>query len=260
MQIDNRLGPPEATATRSGSAQNDSQRWLAALEREFLQANAPGPQASTAGAQPRSPASSGQPSHAEEGATKPGSGHDDGVAHHGGHPIAHRPSTRLEALCSGGADAIVAAQASTGVPPSARPGPAAANTEDPGSTAVLQGPAPTPTSAAPALALDARRPTCRPGTPGEPADTSTGSPASAPRYARQLLSITDGEHASARIRDASLSPADARNVALDVSLQLHAANFGVRRIYINGQRFDSTPFGVAAQPARPQPLIQDDDA
>lgn len=254
MLVENPRGTPDpATSREKPPSLNDSQRWLAELEREFLQATASAPPASREHAAGRSPESSTTRRDTPAATHAP----VDGPATRGrGDAVPDRADTRRES-----ADMPVTAEATATMPAAtpatspatgladarlAMPSVASTPADAPAATIALS-----PTSVADrALGLRTR--------PDDPAGTSSRAPA--PRYARQLMSLTEGEHASATIRDASLSPADSGRVAHNVSLQLQAAGLGVHRIFINGQRFDSTPTGVAARPDRLPPLFQDDDA
>jgi hypothetical protein len=254
MLVENHSGTPDPAAARDKPSRNDSQRWLAELEREFLQATAAAPPASHGHAAARS---SGPSSSRDASPDAMHASASDGAAHARGSAVAD-PTDRPREFAATSAQTI-AAEATAAVPAAAT-GPAIALADGrpmslPSTATPTDEPLPAialpPSSAADrALGLRAR--------PDAPAGAASRAPA--PRYARQLMSLTEGEHASATIRDASLSAADSAKVAHSVSLQLQAAGLGVHRIFINGQRFDSTPSGVAPRPDRLPPLFQDDDA
>lgn len=266
--IENSPVVPDTPAGHARPSHSDAQRWLAELEREFLQAGETAQQASDDGQAPRAPAQAAPRADASTGARSSAyRASDDAHAHaprgasaHGHvHAGAHTAIACTPGPCAADADTQASAVDTT---------PAIANagtsTPDAGgapiSPASLLADAASPEPVASPPTLGADRALGLRGQDGEPAVASGRPLAPAPRYARQLMSLTEGEHASVTIRDASLLAAQSESVARSVSLQLQAAGFGVQRIFINGQRFDSTPTGVAPRPDRLQPLFQDDDA
>ena|GEM_PF-7111984 len=253
MLIENNRGAPESPTTRGKPSNGDSQRWLAELEREFLQATETTLQdvgRSTSGSTADSSAPAARTA-AGQGGAPDRAADDDRRAAAVRAPLlaAAQGPTPIAA----GDAAAIAAPAALAVPAPDR------RQEEPciDSTAGMRVGDTAPESVAlPPSITAGRQP--GPGAAAEPAGTPGRPFAAAPRYARRLMSLTEGEHTSATIRDASLSPADSEGVARSVSLQLQAAGLGVQRVFINGQRFDSTPTGVVPRPGRLQPLFQDD--
>lgn len=252
MLIENHPGAPEAPAPRNTPPRNDSQRWLAELEREFLQANDSAPHASVDGDGGRSSAQTATRDRGPDAARTPASGGADSGFGEGGRDCADPRHAAASGSATLSATTVDTANA-TATSPAADI--ADARLAMPPSAQLPADPPPQPIALSPSIA--AERALGPRGHDGDPAAAASRAPA--PRYARQLMSLTEGEHASAAIRDASLSPAESVKVAHNVSIQLHAAGFGVQRIFINGQRFDSTSTGIAPRIDRLQPLFQDDE-
>lgn len=260
MLIESSSGAPDSPASRHKAARGDAQRWLAELEREFLQAGESSAQDSQNGdAHPRSsdpamrgdaPMSALEPadSAATTGHSRDPQGAADPTRATGrpaSEPSDTAPSTAAETARTGTPDSNLDA-----TPPDAGDTSPGVFQEDLARPEPIAPMLPAASDAAPGLHAPDGEPCAAPGQRFAPA----------PRYARQLMSLTDGAHASATIRDASLSAADTQNVAHSVSLQLQAAGFGVQRIFINGQRFDTTPTGSVVRPGRLHPPFQDDNA
>ncbi|MBW8760144.1 MAG: hypothetical protein JF586_21335, partial [Burkholderiales bacterium] len=250
-------GAPEEPGARDKPSRDDAQRWRAELEREFLQAN-DAAQDAPAGRDRSRPSA-----HAAAHAGAPASTHGRADGHAGAglrqDGTDGADSRRMRAGDGWGSSATASPHAvEAPLPSDAIPaaGVADAGRAMPAPARAPADPLPPPVTLSPTLAAGRASGLRRPA--GESATAASHSPA--PRYARQLMSLTEGAHASATIRDARLSAAESEKVAHSVSLQLQAAGFGVQRIFINGQRFDSTPTGVAPRAVRLPPLFQDDDA
>lgn len=286
------IDPRQATSVSGGSVvaggKGDSNRWLAELEREFLTANAPIFESRGDAAPARSKtnafANAGETgSHPEPGT--PGASE--------GKPALpssknHRPSRR-ESAPQDSSNALLRRGAATDHSPAnvAEPGtlPATAALSSCKSEAevrALASGSPLPSGLAdstPSIAdcpvdvvdVPAMTPAFTRTSPagwqhlgerGEPLpELGGGSSAAlevAPRYARQLMTLTSDELAVATIRDASITPDGSWAVACSVSLQLQACGFAVQRVFVNGQRFDNTPTGVSTASKRIHDPFQDD--
>jgi hypothetical protein len=294
MLIEQTGGPPDAGAGagRSPPAKNESQRWLAQLEREFLQANeslaqqhtqqdgAKGGETTGRGHRvvhrgPGQQSDSAGEGSSSTGLSTPAQANPQAAAHAHSPPAAsadaaarHAENSLVQARSAAASPASQASITSAaglvlpaGALPVARLGLGAATSQPLAPPPLSLASASSQLDAQPLQAiapasLESIAPQGRES--AAVADRRPSGPA--PNYAKQLMSLTEGEHPAATIRDAALRPADFESVAHSVSLQLQASGFAVQRIFINGQRFDITPAGTASVPRRHSQPFQDDDA
>jgi hypothetical protein len=286
------IDPRQATSVSGGSVvvgdKGDSNRWLAELEREFLTANAPILESRGDAA----PARSKTDTFASAGET--GSRQDPGTpgAPEGEPALSFSKNARpcrRESAPQEISNAVLQREAATDhsranvAKPGTLPATAALSLcKSEAEVRALASGSPLPSSLAdstpsmadcPVDAVDvpAMTPAFTRTSPagwqhlGERGETlpelGGGSSAAlepAPRYARQLMTLTSDELGVATIRDANIGSDGSWAVACSVSLQLRASGFAVQRVFVNGQRFDNTPTGVSTASKRIHDPFQDD--